>query len=67
MQKQEAAVAATLRLWELEQITLLQLLARLQAEGWKRRQVFAYLEREADAMAGRQSLGNRPKTAGLRN
>lgn len=67
MQKPEAAVAATLRLWELEQITLLQLLVRLQAEGWSRREIFAYLEREADAMAARQALGNGLKLRELRN
>lgn len=67
MRPQEAAVAATLKAWAVEEITLGQLLHQLQAAGWSRREVFAYLEREADAMGSRQSLGNRPKPGRLRN
>lgn len=59
MRKPEAAVAATLKRWELEEISLVELLRQLQAHGWSRRECFAYLEREADAMAGRHALGNR--------
>ncbi len=61
------AAAEALAGWSREEVTLVELLGQLQAAGWSRREVYGYLEREADAMAGRQSLGNRPKRAGLRN
>jgi hypothetical protein len=67
MRKPEAAVAATLGRWATEEITLSELLRQLQGAGWTRREVYAYLEREADAMAARQSLGNRPQSGRLRN
>lgn len=67
MRTPEAAVAATLRRWEAEEINLLELLRQLQGAGWSRRECFAYLEREADAGAGRQALQNRPKLGRLRN
>lgn len=67
MQKPEAVVTAILGRWSREEINLGQLLSQLQGAGWSRREVFAYLEREADGRAGRQALGNRPKTGDLRN
>ncbi len=67
MQKPEAVVTAILGRWSREEINLGQLLSQLQRAGWSRRQVFAYLYSEADAMAGRQALGNRPKPSRLQN
>lgn len=67
MQKPEAVVTAILERWSREEIDIRQLVLQLQRSGWSRRDVFAYLEREADAMGARQALGNRPKPAGLRN
>lgn len=67
MQKPEAVVTAILGRWSREEINLGQLLSQLQRAGWTRRQIFAYLEQEADDSAGRQALGNRPKPGRLQN
>lgn len=67
MRKPDAIIAGILERWSREEINLGELLLQLQRCGWSRRDVFAYLEREADAMSARQGLGNRPKPAGLRN
>lgn len=61
MRKPEAAVAAILGRWSREEITLLQLLGQLQGAGWSRREVYAYLEREAEEASARQRLHNRPQ------
>jgi hypothetical protein len=67
MQKPEAVVTAILGRWSREEINLGQLLSSLASVGWTRREVFAYLEQEADDSAGRQALGNRPKPGRLQN
>jgi hypothetical protein len=61
MRKPEAAVAATWRRWEAEEITLEELLRQLWAAGWSRREVYAALEREADGQR------NRPDSSRLQN
>lgn len=47
MERQPAA-AEILESWRREEINLGQLLRVLQASGWTRREVYAYLEREAE-------------------
>ncbi len=59
------AAAEALAGWSREEVTLVELLRQLQAAGWSKREVYDYLEREADAMAGRKALGNGPKMSGL--
>jgi hypothetical protein len=61
MRKPEAAVAAIWRRWEAEEITLDELRRQLWASGWSRRQIYAALEREAEAPR------NRPDSSRLQN
>jgi len=53
--------AAILKRWEAEEITLVELLRQLQACGWFRREIYAYLERQAGGWPEEQRFGNRPK------
>ncbi len=57
MRKPEAAVAATWRRWEAEEIGLDELLRQLWACGWSRRQIYAALEEEAERQRNRPDYG----------
>lgn len=56
---------AILQRWRAEELTLVELLGQLQACGWSRRDVYAFVEREAggaaEAPAAPPSWKNRAK------
>jgi len=62
MRAPSALEAGLLRRWEAEELTLQEFVPQLEACGWSRRDVFAYLERQAGGHPEEaERFSNRPK------